>query len=123
MLQTVLVYIFVMVILIVGNFSEAALWYASGHPFVFFGTSGSLTNLVLMLLPILPLFWIRASLNLNLAVSFLGLALFWIVAFWDRRFMTTTLSDGDRVLVALVYVFVWAVNRVSYWRASRKTIS
>lgn len=122
-LQTVLVYIFLMVVLIVGNFSEAALWYATGHPFMIFGTSGSLADLVLMALPVLPLFWIRASLNLNLAVSFLGLALFWTVAFWDRRFMTATLSDGERVLVALAYVLLWAVNRVSYWRGSRKKIS
>lgn len=118
-LQTLLVYVSLVTVSLVVNAAGAAVRLALGHLPADTGVSAIVLNIMLTALPFLPLSWIRASRGLNFAVSFLGLAVFWGIAFWDRRFMTTALPDRGMVIVALIFVFLWAGNRFFYWRESR----
>jgi len=78
---------------------------------------------VIWFLPLLPLLWIAVSRNVNIALSFLGLAALWALAFRPKRFMNMPLSDGELIELAGMYLFVWAGNQFSCYRARRRAQS
>jgi len=120
LLQTSLAYLLLVSLLVLGVVVTNIVHLAQGAPQLRDALIGVPLNGAVELLGILPLFWIGSSRGLSWWLSLTGLLVLWAVAFVDHKFMTTTLSDQDMVLVAAMFAFLWSGNRVIFWLDDRK---